>query len=49
MKKDFHLEIGAAIGPYTITSLIGSGAMGTVYRARDERLGRNVAVKVIRL
>ena len=36
------------LGPYEIVTLIGSGGMGEVYRARDVRLGRDVAVKVIR-
>jgi Tol biopolymer transport system component len=38
---------GALLGPYEIVSLIGAGAMGEVYRARDTRLGRAVAIKVL--
>src|SRR5262245_57528131 len=38
---------GAHLGPYEILTLIGSGGMGEVYRARDTRLGRDVAIKVI--
>jgi serine/threonine-protein kinase len=41
------LPIGTKIGPYEIVSLIGAGGMGVVYRARDSRLGRDVAIKLI--
>jgi hypothetical protein len=37
------LTPGTRLGPYTIESLIGSGAMGEVYKAHDERLSRNLA------
>jgi serine/threonine protein kinase/Tol biopolymer transport system component len=39
--------IGRALGPYTVTSRIDSGAMGDVYRARDTKLGRDVAIKIL--
>jgi serine/threonine protein kinase len=38
---------GTSIGPYEIISLIGAGGMGEVYRGRDSRLGRDVAIKVL--
>jgi eukaryotic-like serine/threonine-protein kinase len=38
---------GSRLGPYEISALIGAGGMGEVYRARDTRLGRDVAVKVL--
>lgn len=41
------LEPGARLGPYQILGPIGAGGMGEVYRARDTRLGREVAVKTL--
>ncbi len=38
---------GQRIGPYQISSLIGAGGMGEVYKARDTRLDRPVAIKVL--
>ncbi|MBA3231781.1 MAG: hypothetical protein H0T05_03080 [Acidobacteria bacterium] len=41
------LPAGARLGPYDIVFPLGAGGMGEVYRARDARLNRDVAIKVL--
>jgi eukaryotic-like serine/threonine-protein kinase len=41
------LQPGTRLGPYEFLSLIGAGGMGEVYRGRDTRLDRSVALKVL--
>ena len=42
-----RLTPGSRLGPYEVLSILGTGGMAEVYRARDTRLGRSVALKVV--
>jgi eukaryotic-like serine/threonine-protein kinase len=41
------LTAGSRLGPYEIEEMLGAGGMGEVYRARDTRLNRSVAIKIL--
>jgi serine/threonine protein kinase len=41
------LKAGSRLGPYAVLAPLGAGGMGEVYRARDARLSREVAIKVL--
>ena len=46
-RLQMHLQPGTRLGPYEVVGPIGAGGMGEVYRAKDTRLDRTVALKVL--
>jgi adenylate cyclase len=46
-ERQWMLAAGVRLGPYTIVAPLGAGGMGEVYRGHDERLGRDIAIKVL--
>ena len=41
------LALGTRLGPHEVTALLGAGGLGEVYRARDTKLNRDVALKIL--
>ncbi len=48
MKRNPSVLIGRRVGTYEVLSPLGAGGMGEVYRARDNKLGRDVAIKILK-
>ena len=46
LMREGPIAVGSRVGPYEVQSRLGEGGMGTVYKARDTRLGRTVAIKI---
>jgi serine/threonine protein kinase len=46
-RNNMAVRVGARLGPYDIISVLGAGGFGEVYKARDTRLDRTVAIKIL--
>src|SRR6266568_7062023 len=47
MHPSMSLSPGSTVGPYQVLELLGEGGMGQVYRGRDPRLARDIAIKIL--